>query len=350
MRSTKFLRSAAPFRADKYLQEAKKAIASRPAKPIFDVLSPMPSHLLNVSLAEHLPRRCQPAHFARRLQAYNHQSKLLADAARGGASPAPGTVGPDLRCPPRSMSVKDQADNALAMPLGHHLVYFPPQAPGSRLAPDGADRDHCPGAPFVRRLWAGGSVTFADGWEERLRLDGRRAVCVESVEPPLLRAGAGATAADDADVPGLQGSSEKVLVDVVRRYGPVEYHGGGSSDGTARGKAEAQAQVQGDAADERAIAVVRTRPDVEEVRRLVFLRESDGALADRPRKVVRCKAPFCNFPIPPPPRLPFPPAFTSPTFPNTAIPEANHTMKHPSSPTRASPSSLTRGSSSTSAP
>ncbi|KZL66119.1 eukaryotic peptide chain release factor subunit 1, partial [Colletotrichum tofieldiae] len=65
---------------------------------------------------------------------------------------------------------------------GHHLVYFPLQTPPSGLMPDGTDPDHCPGAPFTRRLWAGGEVRFREGWENELRLDGRQVKCIESVD------------------------------------------------------------------------------------------------------------------------------------------------------------------------
>lgn len=95
----------------------------------------------------------------------------------------------------------------LVLPQGHHLVYFPLQLPPSRLLPDGTDPAHCPGAPFVRRMWAGGELTWSDGWDRALLRDGRRAVCVETVGPPNIKGGAAR--------PG----DEKVFVDVVRRYG-----------------------------------------------------------------------------------------------------------------------------------
>lgn len=279
MKPTNFLRVASPFRLDEYLKQASVAMARRPAKVSFDVLSPMQSHLLNVSLADHLPLRYHPVHFGRHLQSYNLLSKqLAADTGVPEGSPATPVVGPDLRCPqPRSLGGGQEGgrppdDDNLAMPLGHHLVYFPPQTPGSRLAADGADPDHSPGPPFVRRLWAGGSVTFADGWEASLRLDGRRAVCHETVGmPPLTPASAGVTRPAD-----------KVLVQVVRRYGPVA-----QSDGSA-------------------VELVRNHPVVTEVRNLVFLREGDASAmaesASRPKRVVKCKlstppSPTPTFPL-----------------------------------------------------
>ncbi|KAF6817175.1 hypothetical protein CSOJ01_02595 [Colletotrichum sojae] len=95
------------------------------------------------------------------------------------------------------------------LPQGHHLVYFPLQTPPSGLMPDGTDPDHCPGAPFTRRLWAGGEVRFRDGWEDEMRLDGRRVDCVESV--------------DD-----VRAEKERVWVELWRRYAA-----GGSEQGPA---------------------------------------------------------------------------------------------------------------------
>ena len=54
------------------------------------------------------------------------------------------------------------------IPQGHHLVYFPPPVPDRSLLPDGTDSLHSPGAPFIKRLWGGGSLVFNQ--EERLQL------------------------------------------------------------------------------------------------------------------------------------------------------------------------------------
>ena len=110
----------------------------------------------------------------------------------------------------------------VVLPQGAHLVYFPPLQPASQLAPDGADADHVPpdfgplattwhgssdgtsggGGEGGRRLWAGGEVTFRDGWQREAVADGRAWVCREEI--------AGARAL---------GGGRRV-VDVVRRYGP----------------------------------------------------------------------------------------------------------------------------------
>ncbi|KAH8171986.1 hypothetical protein LIA77_08754 [Sarocladium implicatum] len=137
-------------------------LTSRPAKHIPDALSPTPSHLLNITLADLIP-----------------------------AIPSPSS--PHQKVQP--------------MPQGHHLAYFPIQTPPSGLATDGADLDHWPGPPFHRRMWAAGEVRFRDGWAKDMVLDGRRAKCVEKIE--------------EVNVKG-EGERQKVFVDVWRRYGLAE--------------------------------------------------------------------------------------------------------------------------------
>ncbi|KAK1466792.1 hypothetical protein CMEL01_10785 [Colletotrichum melonis] len=139
------------------------------SKEIPDHLSPTPSHLLNL---------------------------LFADIFTSSADYPP-------KYPPSS-------GPASPLPQGHHLAYFPLQSPPSWLMPDGTDPDHCPGAPFTRRLWAGGEVRFREGWEDALRLDGRRVGCVESVE----------------DVRAEKG---RVWVELWRRYGASSAAGRGES-------------------------------------------------------------------------------------------------------------------------
>ena len=198
-------------------------MASRRPKAIYDILSPTQSHLLNISLSDYLPPETYPSHFTMQ----------------------------DLTLP------STRTDVAVPMPQGHHLVYFPPQIPPSQLLPDGTDPDHSPGGAFVRRMWAGGSVRFADGWQEQLRLDGRRALCVESIGDVNITEGR---------APG----TEKIFVDVWRRYGSV-----------------------GQEVDARDIATVQSSPAIEEKRVLVFMRElvgNDGTTpqAKEPR-IVRCR-------------------------------------------------------------
>ncbi|KAL2881132.1 hypothetical protein SGCOL_003422 [Colletotrichum sp. CLE4] len=130
------------------------------SKEIPDHLSPTPSHLLNLLFSDILTSSTE--------------------------------------YPPKYPS--SSSEPAAPLPQGHHLAYFPLQSLPSWLMPDGTDPDHCPGAPFTRRLWAGGEVRFREGWEDELRLDGRRVGCVESVE----------------DVRAEKG---RVWVELWRRYG-----------------------------------------------------------------------------------------------------------------------------------
>ena len=44
------------------------------------------------------------------------------------------------------------------LPVGHHLIWFNPAVPTDHLLPDGTDASHSPGGPWVRRMWAGGSL------------------------------------------------------------------------------------------------------------------------------------------------------------------------------------------------
>jgi len=72
------------------------------------------------------------------------------------------------------------------------------------LLPDGTDPLQSPGDPFVRRMWAGGAVRFSNAHSTPLRLDGSRAVCLESIK--------------DVSIKGSPGT-EKVFVGIERRMG-----------------------------------------------------------------------------------------------------------------------------------
>lgn len=116
-------------------------LTSRAANVIFDYLSPTPSHLLNVTLADFLPESCYP----------------------------PGFSKGDLKLP----FIGKPGNNPVSLPQGHHLVYFSPQVPSSVLLSDGTDPLQSPGEPFVRRMWAGGSIVFDN--KINLRCFGERA-------------------------------------------------------------------------------------------------------------------------------------------------------------------------------
>jgi hypothetical protein len=94
------------------------------------------------------------------------------------------------------------------LPEGHHLVYFPTAIPTNDLLPDGTDSLHFPGPPFMRRLWAGGSLAIDQGARTELALTGEPAFCQESIV--------------GVDVKGTWGD-EKVIVEIERKYGLSKY-------------------------------------------------------------------------------------------------------------------------------
>ncbi|KAF4990202.1 hypothetical protein FGRMN_8623 [Fusarium graminum] len=64
------------------------------------------------------------------------------------------------------------------VPPGYHLVYFTPNGTEAELGADGSDTTFNASAPFTRRMWAGGKMTWAsdislrvgDHFEERTKL------------------------------------------------------------------------------------------------------------------------------------------------------------------------------------
>lgn len=46
------------------------------------------------------------------------------------------------------------------LPHGHHLGFFHARTPEHLLRADGTDADISPPAPFLRRMWAGGKITW----------------------------------------------------------------------------------------------------------------------------------------------------------------------------------------------
>lgn len=97
------------------------------------------------------------------------------------------------------------------LPAGYHLVYFPP--PTWNLLHDGTDDMHFPGKPWVRRMWAGGSIEF--------RTDDRRNyLACRYQQSDTMRCG---EQIKDAVVKGSEGN-EKVWVDLGRAIGPTRDH------------------------------------------------------------------------------------------------------------------------------
>ncbi|GLI76747.1 hypothetical protein PoHVEF18_005025 [Penicillium ochrochloron] len=131
----------------------------------------------------------------------------------------------------------------------------------SQLLPDGTDVLHTPGDPFHRRLWAGGNLRFPAASP---LLDGRRAVCIESIR--------------NVAVKGREGD-EKVTVTIERRMGHVPE---GESEKKTRSRIWTEDEaVAGDAS-------------VIENRDLIFMRsktaaqiEADQALFGEPGRIVK---------------------------------------------------------------
>jgi hydroxyacyl-ACP dehydratase HTD2-like protein with hotdog domain len=77
------------------------------------------------------------------------------------------------------------------IPPGHHLVYFTPSILESELGLDGTDRTVNPLAPFTRRMWAGGELSWEKDEASLLRV-GQEVTEVTrllSAEPKTLKSG-----------------------------------------------------------------------------------------------------------------------------------------------------------------
>lgn len=198
-------------------------LTTRKIPLFYDYLHPQPSHLLNLSLCDLLPKKATV-------------STLTSTTLPSITNPSP-------------------------LPLGHHLIYFPPQVTLSQILPDGTDILHTPGDPFRRRLWAGGNLRFP---APSPPLDGRRAVCIESIR--------------NVAVKGREGD-EKVIVTIERRVGTV-----------SEGEDEAQIRSHIWTEDE----ALAGEASVIENRDLIFMRSksaaqiaADQAAFDEPGRVVK---------------------------------------------------------------
>ncbi|KAB5558182.1 hypothetical protein GE09DRAFT_103196 [Coniochaeta sp. 2T2.1] len=229
-----------PLNHQAYIAEARRRLQPDRARPIFDYMSPTQSHLLNTSLAGLVPTK---VHYPKAFR------KLL-----GPDNPTGGPIGTQGR-----QVGKEEEEEPVPLPVGHHLVYFGPQTRPGELLPDGTEAHTSPGAPFTRRMWAGGRVRFPRGGgatgrletdekKRGLRLDCTRAVCVEKV-------------AGDPVIKGVEGR-EKVFVEISRRYGRID------------NQKELATSV-----DE-----VEDYPDIDETRTLVFMRELGDETGGPPQK------------------------------------------------------------------
>jgi hypothetical protein len=154
----------------------RQDLTSRPVNEIFEYLTNTNSHLLNITLADFLPSSCYPPGFSKsNLQTSRNKQQSPTDLHASGS-----------------------------LPLGHHLVYFPPQVLNSDLLLDGTDNLHSPGQPFVRRLWTGGSLSFNRNNIFGLHTNNLAAMCREEITNVWIK--------------GQEGE-EKVFVAIRRRIG-----------------------------------------------------------------------------------------------------------------------------------
>jgi hypothetical protein len=160
-------------RSSTHLKNSEKLLA-QPADHTFDYLTPTPSHLLNITLADILPTECYPPGFNTSNLALPH---VPFPSEENGSSSYP------------------------LIPQGHHLVYFSPQVLGKDLLSDGTDPLQSPGPPFLRRMWAGGSLLYPTNKSQQLRSDRTRSTCRESIAKVELKG---------------TGTDEKVFVTIDR--------------------------------------------------------------------------------------------------------------------------------------
>lgn len=102
------------------------------------------------------------------------------------------------------------------LPPGYHLVYFTPGGLESELGPDGTDRTFNAPAPFTRRMWAGGKITWFDQADLRGMGEGEGGKGLRR-----LRVGEMAeerTKLVDAKAKTSRDGSEMVLVDVEKEF------------------------------------------------------------------------------------------------------------------------------------
>jgi hydroxyacyl-ACP dehydratase HTD2-like protein with hotdog domain len=92
--------------------------------------------------------------------------------------------------------------------LGQHLIYCNAAEPSDELLPDGLDALHSPGTPYVRRLWAGGS----------LRLDVPRHYSMGMVGWRFNREIVGVERIKNVRRRQRAGDDEKVFVNIERRF------------------------------------------------------------------------------------------------------------------------------------
>lgn len=119
------------------------------------------------------------------------------------------------------------------IPMGHHLVWFNTSMPVDQLLPDGTDPLQSPGAPWVRRMWAGGSLQLEPDLyynTEKGFAANSTMVCAERIQDVQLRGHAEAakifvtierrfTRLDTLMTEHVK-PLEAISKDIARRHGP----------------------------------------------------------------------------------------------------------------------------------
>ncbi|KAM7204965.1 hypothetical protein V8F33_001206 [Rhypophila sp. PSN 637] len=166
-----------------YMERAKAEFSSRFPQPrlLGDRIDVKPSHCLSRALLNHLPAECLPS------QKFVVPHWTIWDYKSKGRDGEP------------ILGLEKTNRKGETLPQGHHLLYFPPTG---ELMSDGAEKDLCPGPPFVRRLWLGGSLKFS---HEILFDPARIWFCLEDVGSPTMSANS---------LPG----KESVSVQIKRHY------------------------------------------------------------------------------------------------------------------------------------
>jgi hypothetical protein len=143
------------------------------------------SHLRETLLSRSLPVLVEPLTYVNSNKLANSLSTFL----------------PEFSLPYISTLRDHKTAQSVRLPPSWHLIHFNAALPADKLLPDGTDPAQSPGAPFVRRMWAGGELNFHQVAKLPL-LDGQEYECRESI--------------GSVDIKGPPGN-EKVFVGIDRR-------------------------------------------------------------------------------------------------------------------------------------
>ncbi|CAA9958231.1 hypothetical protein PTMSG1_01796 [Pyrenophora teres f. maculata] len=96
------------------------------------------------------------------------------------------------------------------IPVGHHLIWFNAAVATNELLPDGTDALQSPGGPWVRRMWAGGSLQVkSDAYFDKS--------CGFVLDTPMV----GTECIKNVELRG-EGDAAKIFVTLERRFARVD--------------------------------------------------------------------------------------------------------------------------------